>query len=120
MTEEKNNNTENAGSCCMFCKGGKMMHGHNGMHKGCHVIRWILGLLILWAVFMGGVKIGEIKGTINGEGFGRSHSFRQYGNGMMRGGYGFQNQQNGGCIYNNAKAIPDINEQSVPNGKLLQ
>ncbi|MFA5870446.1 MAG: hypothetical protein WC842_00960 [Candidatus Paceibacterota bacterium] len=119
MTEEKNN-TENVGSCCMFCKGGKMMHSHNGMHKGCHVFRWILGLLILWAVFMGGVKIGEIKGVINGENFGGSRSFGRYGTGMMRSGYGFQNQQNGGCVYNKAKTIPNSNEQSAPDEKLLQ
>lgn len=66
MTEEKNNNIEGAGSCCMFCKGGKMMHGHNGMHKGCHVIRWILGILILWVVFMGGIKLGELKSFFYG------------------------------------------------------
>ncbi|RJQ28066.1 hypothetical protein C4565_04230 [Candidatus Parcubacteria bacterium] len=81
MTDEKNNNMENAGSCCMFCKKGKMMCGPNGMHRACHIIRWVLGLLILWAVFMGGVKLGEFKSMIDTGDFGRSH----------RSGYGYQN-----------------------------
>jgi len=98
MNEEKNNNQE---PCCSFCKRGKMMCGSQSgmhMHKGCHIIRWVLAILILWAVFMGGVKIGELKSLLGNEGFRGSRYM--YGSQMMGDRYGsryenrFQNNQN--------------------------
>ncbi|TSC51799.1 MAG: hypothetical protein LiPW41_746 [Parcubacteria group bacterium LiPW_41] len=112
MNEEKNNNQE---SCCSFCKGGKMMCGNQGMHmhKGCHIVRWVLAILILWAVFMGGVKIGELKGMIDGDGFRGSR--HMYGSQMMRSGYGLRNQQDSGCIYmNKTPTASGIEETTIP------
>jgi hypothetical protein len=59
-------------------------------HKqGHHVLlRWVLGIIILLAVFSVGFKLGEFKSDMqNGYGFFGSH-MRSYGGGMMyRGGY---------------------------------
>ena len=122
MNEEKNNNQE---SCCSFCKGGKMMCGNQGIHKGCHIVRWVLAILILWVVFMGGVKIGELKGMIDGDGFRGSR--HMYGSQMMLSGYGLRNHQDGGCMYGKVKANPDIQVEvtpdpriTPPDGKFLQ
>ena len=130
MTEEKNN-TENTGSSCMFCKRGKFC-GQNGMHRGCFVIRWVLGLLILWAVFMGGVKLGELKGMIDQDGFGRHNrsGYGYYSMPMMRGGnyqyyrqgntmmpgYGYGLRDGSGI---QQRTIPDSSMMG-PNGQLLQ
>ena len=46
---EENNNKK----CeCLWCRSGC------GKHQ---LLRWIIGLLILWAVFALGVKVGELK-----------------------------------------------------------
>lgn len=103
------------------------MCGGQGMHKGCHIVRWALAILILWAVFMGGVKIGELKGMIDNDGFRGSR--HMYGSQMMRsGGYGLKNQQNGGCMYmNKTPTASGIEEttlpgrgQNAPDGRFLQ
>jgi len=117
MNEENKNNAE---SSCLFCKGGKMVCNAHGMHRGCRIFRWILGLLILWVVFMGGVKIGELKGSIeNGREFGRHNrdSYRGYNMPMMqRGGmFGGQNQWGGyGYGYKNNVNI----QQQAPQQEL--
>jgi hypothetical protein len=60
---EENNNKK----CdCLVCKGNNAVHkmfgGENcGKHR---LLRWIVGLLVLWAVFALGVKVGELKYTI--------------------------------------------------------
>jgi hypothetical protein len=72
-------------------------HGHNCARMGacCHaggkhfLIRWILGVAILFIVFSIGMKIGEFKASIEGsyygfDGFGRHRT-------MMWGGYGDPN-----------------------------
>lgn len=78
----ENNNQQT--QCCMsgWCKSGK--HG---------VIRWILGIIILIAVFSFGVKLGEFKAYMKGGYYNtrgeRNYSGKNfYGPGMMRGNYG--------------------------------
>lgn len=48
------------------------------------ILRLILGIIILLAVFCGGFKLGMIIGSINGSGFYGSHMQRGY---MMQRGY---------------------------------
>jgi len=60
---EENNNKK----CdCLMCKCCGMAHkAFGGENCGKHrLLRWIIGLLILWAVFALGVKVGELKYTI--------------------------------------------------------
>ena len=64
---EENNNKK----CdCLICRHGK-----------CAWFRWVLGLIILWAVFALGVKVGELKYTIK-------DGLRNGGYYGMMGGYG--------------------------------
>lgn len=86
---EENNNKK----CdCLMCKCCGMAHKAFGEGCGKHrLLRWIIGLLILWAIFALGVKVGELKYTIK-------DGLRGGYYGMM-GGYGddsFYGRNNGG------------------------
>src|SRR3989344_6350370 len=59
------------GCYCYGCRCGSYTWGH-----GHYWLRWILGLLILCAVFCLGVKVGEFKGY-----YGLGHGFDSYGGG---------------------------------------
>jgi hypothetical protein len=64
------------GMCC----GG--MNGCGGHHMGFHILRWVLGIIIILMVFSFGVQIGEFKSAFESG---------QYGSrGMMRYNYGYQ------------------------------
>lgn len=62
---------------CGCCHG----HGMHGFHHRFFLLRWILGLLILAAVFCLGMKIGEFKGQY-GYGFDGGRMMRT-GNNVM-------------------------------------
>lgn len=70
------NNEKKEGMKCDNCGWGHGMH-----HAKMVVLRWLLGLIILFVVFSLGVKIGEFKQEMMG-GWGSP-----YGYGMMGGGY---------------------------------
>lgn len=72
--EQNNNGTEQP--TCLFCKGGKMVCNACNMHRKCRIIRLVLGLFILLVVFMGGVKLGELKGELNNGIDRRDRNFR--------------------------------------------
>lgn len=61
-----------------------------GMHCGGrhHLLRWILGIVILVLVFVGGIKLGEFKEAVRGGGYGYRMMDRGYnampGYGMMQ------------------------------------
>ncbi len=74
---------------CMVCG---MDHGHMcaglGHHMLCgrHPLRWLVGLLILGVVFWLGLKVGEMKGYLEGGYYyGNDYSVPGYGYNMMRG-----------------------------------
>ncbi len=73
------NKKEHTGVCEHMCENGwcKKMCCHGGKHI---LLRWILGILILIAVFSLGVKVGEFKSAVYGYGGG-------FGWNMHRGGY---------------------------------
>ncbi len=76
---------------------------YGGRH---HVVRWILGLILLGFVFCAGLALGELKGFLGQMRYGRygsSHypvmmrGYGGYGSMMgVRGGYGPVNFPNGG------------------------
>ena len=66
------------------CHGGMCggMNGCGGHHMGFHILRWVLGIIIILMVFSFGVQIGEFKSAFESG---------QYGSrGMMRYNYGYQ------------------------------
>lgn len=69
---------------CGMCSGGKC-------HPMFHVLRWVLGIIILIFVFSAGIMIGELKGALEAT----------YGRNMMRtpyyGGYAYPMMQNYGA-----------------------
>ncbi|MFZ2522704.1 MAG: hypothetical protein WAX44_04255 [Minisyncoccia bacterium] len=66
---------ENKNNVCEVCGSG---NGKCGMCGGvCGVggyglVRWILGIIIITWVFSIGMKIGELKGMLDGGGYGHS------------------------------------------------
>lgn len=71
---------EMGGSCCGgmngFCScGGNVWR----CQHSCHLIRWILGIIILSFVFWGGMKIGELKSEMRGDHFYRQDGFGRAG-----------------------------------------
>src|ERR1035437_2223279 len=66
------------------CHGGMCggINGCGGYHMGFHILRWILGIIIILMVFGFGVQIGEFKSAFESGGYGY--------HGMMRYNYGYQ------------------------------
>ena len=58
--------------------GGFSSCGAGKCHPMCCILRWVLGIIILLAVFGMGVMIGELKGSLEA----------MHGYGMMRSSYG--------------------------------
>jgi hypothetical protein len=82
MNENMNKEQGSQESPPAFNNGQKpwMMHGHGMCCGHRHFwLRWLLGLIILAAVFCVGVKVGEFKGEF-GRGFGgyRGHQMMRY------------------------------------------
>ena|SRR3989344_510700 len=78
MVEESKRNND-----CFLCGDGK---GH-----GNFVLRWVLGIVILVAIFSLGMLVGELKSTLGyGGGYGGYGMMgRGYGINMMQRGYGY-------------------------------
>ena len=66
------------------CHGGMCggMNGCGGHHMGFHILRWVLGIIVILMVFGFGVQIGEFKSAFENGGYGY--------HGMMRYNYGYQ------------------------------
>ena len=91
----ENNTHEHGEKCCSnLCCGS--------WHKY-HILRWLLGVLILMGTFALGYKVGEFKGYFNNDNYDgwhkniklqRSHGYlnQNYGPGMMGGGTVFFNE----------------------------
>lgn len=80
------------------CHGGMCggMNGCGGHHMGFHILRWVLGIIIILMVFSFGVQIGEFKSAFEGG---------QYGSrGMMRYNYGYQQPVN--MMYGYGGVVP--------------
>lgn len=103
MEHKENSNECECGMCegacgqCAMCdeQGGYGQCGMGcqqmyGMHCGrrYHLARWILGIVILVLVFVGGVKLGEFKEAMRSGGYGYRMMDRGYntmpGYGMMQ------------------------------------
>jgi hypothetical protein len=77
---QENEQQQNWGGHKCQCHGG--WNGCGGHHMGFHILRWVLGIIIILMVFGFGVQIGEFKAAFESGGYG-SH-------GMMRYNYGYQ------------------------------
>lgn len=83
--EEERNHKEDGECSCMdyaghhWMCGGGMRSWHGGKF---FLLRWILGMIILWMVLLVGIKIGEFKGSVEGSSYGGLR-----GNRMMIRGY---------------------------------
>ncbi len=53
------------------------MCGCTGHHMGFHVLRWVLGIVVILMVFGFGVQIGEFKAAFEG-GYGYHHEMMRY------------------------------------------
>lgn len=74
------------GCRCFWCQGQgtcKMWCGGGGHHR---LLRWLIGILILIAVFAVGVKLGELKASL---GSGCGYGFPRMMHGQRGGGGGF-------------------------------
>ena len=80
------NTKEQMGTCEHACQSGwcKKLCCGGGRHI---FLRWILGILILVAVFSLGIKVGEFKSLVDGGYGGRFERNRHYGAPMMFYGY---------------------------------
>lgn len=73
---------DHRGGYCDDCgMENRRMHGMHcaGRH---HLLRWILGIVILVLVFIAGVKLGEFKQYLRSEGYGH-RMMREYGHAGM-------------------------------------
>jgi hypothetical protein len=83
---ENNNQGQNTCGMCGGCS-----HCHGGHHRF-HLLRWVLGLVIILMVFSFGVQIGEFKSAFeNGQGYSGGHMMRygyqpnmMYGSGQIQ------------------------------------
>lgn len=97
--EHKEHAKEQECEMCEGCCGHRgMCDDHEGYYDACgedcqrmygmrcggrhHLLRWILGILILVLVFIAGVKVGEFKQYLRGEGYGH-HMMGKHDHGMM-------------------------------------
>ena len=108
---EGNNNNQNRNNVCEVCGSGNGRCNNCGHMCGFgsrHILRWVLGILIISWVFCIGMKIGELKSELMGGGY-----YSGYGNHMIR--YGAMPM-----MYGTAGAYDDSNvtftTSSVPSG----
>lgn len=83
------NNQSQHGNVCGSC--GNCSQFHGGHHMKFHLLRWILGIIIIFMIFSFGVKIGEFKSAFEGgDGYrgGRMMRYGGYQPNMMYGAYG--------------------------------
>ena len=65
-------NEQQQNYCGHKCQNG--MCGCAGHHMGFHVLRWVLGIIVIFMVFGFGVQIGEFKSALeNGGAYGYHH-----------------------------------------------
>ena len=84
MEENKTTPDHVAGCQCYGCMGWGMNRGY-GFGRRFFLFRWILGLIILAVAFCIGVKVGEFKALMRGDG---GYGMREWGHrGMMRQGF---------------------------------
>ncbi len=71
--------------CGHKCHNG--MCGCMGHHMGFHILRWVLGIIVILMSFGFGVQIGEFKAAFeSGYGY-RHHNMMYYSQPSMMGGY---------------------------------
>ena len=83
MNKEQGTNQGAMGHDHAMCGHGMCCHGHHRFFW----LRWLLGIIILAAVFGIGVKVGEFKGEFGSQGFGRhggNMMYQRQGVPMMR------------------------------------
>lgn len=80
--------------------------GHSCGFRGGHIIRWVLGVLIIVWVFSIGMKFGEIKAYLQASGYGY-HQYRTYPMPMMGAGY-----QGGDQVYFSESAPASVTVSS--------
>lgn len=81
-------NSNNRNNVCEVCGSGNGRCGSCGNMCGLGgygLVRWILGILIITWVFSIGMKFGEMKGALEGNGYGKHMYFRGQ---MMNGATG--------------------------------
>lgn len=79
MSEKENNMCDVCGSGSGRCGSCGNMCGFGGSH----ILRWVLGILIIVWVFSIGMKFGEIKAYLDQAGYGRGYNHRTYPMPMM-------------------------------------
>ena len=103
MQENEQQNQQWHGGKCQ-CHGN--WNGCGGHHMGFHILRWVLGIIIILMVFGFGVQIGEFKSALESGGYGH--------HGMMRYGYA----QPVGVMYGGQTGVvPNVTVQSATVAK---
>lgn len=93
---------------CEVCKSHHGTDCCGPYHYPFRILRWVLGLLIIFIVFSVGVKIGEFKGSIEGDwGYGYGHR------GMMI-RYGQPNMYYGGDYFIPSQVTAPADYSSAP------
>ena len=78
--ENNNQNNHNQGyhsNICEVCgtnNGRCGRCGHRCGFGGYHILRWVLGIIIISWVFCIGVKFGEFKASVEGSGYGYGYN----------------------------------------------
>lgn len=78
--EENNKQHSHTNTCDMCGRNGNMCYGCNRFH----ILRWILGIIIITWIFSAGVKFGELKAALGGDRYEYSRNM-MYGDNMMYG-----------------------------------
>lgn len=111
MSERENNMCEVCGSGAGKCGRCGNMCGFGGNH----ILRWVLGILIIVWVFSIGMKFGEIKAYLDQAGYGRGNHMYYRAMPMMGGGAGWQTGTNE--VYF-TQAVPTAPAVTVSSGTI--
>ena len=106
-----NNNNYNHNQSCDVCGfGGNGRCGKCGHYCGFggrHVLRWILGILIITWIFCIGVRFGELKSALEANSP-YVYSHMKYGGGMM---FGSQGGYDGSVLFTQSAPAPTTVKQ---------
>lgn len=110
----ENNEHEHNKECC---------NNHHGMWHKHHVLRWLLGILILFITFVVGFKLGEFKGYFDNDSFGRGYgrgmmggTSRYYDTGFSRPGMMYGRTTNSGNLFYDSQNLPPMMQiQTLPS-----